>query len=232
MSVWSWVYAIVLSVIVPHMSARSLRSGAGMDLPRRSLYGSISVSLWVLAALGFLVVKLDGQTLADVFVTAIPFHGSTSLFLVWTLPLAAAGLLLFALSHLLRRWMSMLREEAALQRLRPTGPAEIAWILLIVSPTAGICEEFLYRGFLLSRIAMIVGSQAIAAVLAAAVFGLAHSYQGRLGAARAGAISLGLAIPVVATGSLLPAMAAHAIIDAAGIVWLWPLLDRKWGAAP
>ena len=232
MSVWSWAYALVLSVLVPNMSARSLRSGAGMDLPRTSLYGSISASLWVLAALGFLVIKIDGQTLADVFVTATPFDGSPSRFLAWALSLAAAGLLIFALSHLLRRRMGMADEEAALQRLRPTSPAETAWILLIVSPTAGICEEFLYRGFLLSRIAMIAGSQGFAALLAAIVFGLAHAYQGRLGAARAGVIALVLSLPVVATGSLLPAMAAHTVIDAAGIVWLWPLLDRKRAATP
>ncbi|HZI95068.1 MAG TPA: CPBP family intramembrane glutamic endopeptidase, partial [Patescibacteria group bacterium] len=189
MSVWSWAYVVVLALLVPTMSARSLRSGAGMNLPRRSLYGSICASLWVLAALGFLVVKLDGQTLADVFVTAKPFDGSLSTFLVWTLLLAAAGLLLFALSHRLRPWLGMPAEEEALQRLRPTDPVEIAWILLIVSPTAGVCEEFLYRGFLVSRIALLVGSRGLAAVLAAGVFGAAHSYQGRLGAARAGIIA-------------------------------------------
>ena len=232
MSVWSWAYAIVVAVLVPLMSARSLRSGAGMDLPRTSLYGSICASLWVLAALGFLVVKIDRQTLADVFVTWTPFEGSASRFPAWTISLAVAGLLIFALSHLLRRRMGLPDEEAALQRLRPRSPAETAWILLIVSPTAGICEEFLYRGFLMSRIAMIAGSSGFAAVLAAAVFGLAHAYQGRLGAARAAAISLVLALPVVATGSLLPAMAAHALIDATGIVWLWPLLDRKRVVTP
>ena len=116
-------------------------------------------------------------------------------------------------------------------RLRPTRAAETIWVLLVISPTAGLCEEFLYRGFFISRVGAIAGSAAspfMAAAAAAAVFGLAHAYQGWLGAVRAGTIALILAIPVVAVGTVLPSMAAHALIDAAGILWLWPLLERRW----
>lgn len=227
MSVWSALFLLVLVGLVPYLSERSARSVGTEDLSRIAIYANLCVSLWVLVALCVLVIKIDGQTLADVYVTTGSIHALRT-FLGWTAALTGGGLLMFALSHLLRHRLRLQAEQKTLSRLRPTRPAEVIWMLLVVSPTAGLCEEFLYRGFVLSRIDALVRSQALAAVLAAAAFGLAHLYQGWLGALRAALIALLLAVPVVAAGTLLPSMAGHALIDAAGILWLWPRLERKW----
>ena len=71
-----------------------------------------------------------------------------------------------------------------------------------------------------------------AALLAALLFGGAHLYQGWLGAARAAAIALMLAGPVLVSGTRIPAMVAHFLIDAIGILWLWPLLERARPLTP
>jgi membrane protease YdiL (CAAX protease family) len=83
--------------------------------------------------------------------------------------------------------------------------------------TAGISEEFLYRGFVfMAFVRMIVNFGApntAAAVLSSVWFSLAHLYQGRRGLITTfvvGMIFVGLRIW---TGSLLPAMAAHFGID-------------------
>jgi membrane protease YdiL (CAAX protease family) len=45
------------------------------------------------------------------------------------------------------------------------------------------------------------------------VFGIMHAYQDVGGAARAAILGAVLAVPVVLTGSIVPAMVAHAAID-------------------
>jgi membrane protease YdiL (CAAX protease family) len=59
----------------------------------------------------------------------------------------------------------------------PSGFAEISlWILLSIS--AGICEEIVFRGYLQNQFSAATGSIVAAVILQGAVFGLAHTYQG------------------------------------------------------
>lgn len=59
----------------------------------------------------------------------------------------------------------------------PSGVAEVAlWILLSIS--AGIGEEIVFRGYLQKQFQAATGSIAAAVILQGAIFGLAHSYQG------------------------------------------------------
>jgi membrane protease YdiL (CAAX protease family) len=57
-----------------------------------------------------------------------------------------------------------------------TLPEIIVWVLLSV--TAGICEEFIFRGYLQKQFLAITGSEPAAVALQAVFFGIAHSYQG------------------------------------------------------
>jgi hypothetical protein len=59
----------------------------------------------------------------------------------------------------------------------PRSALEIAlWI--VVSLSAGICEEIVYRGYFQKQFAAYTNSVAAAVVLQGIVFGVAHSYQG------------------------------------------------------
>jgi uncharacterized protein len=61
--------------------------------------------------------------------------------------------------------------------LLPRGPLEVAaWIVL--SATAGICEEAIFRGYLQKQVEALSGSFSIAVVGQAVIFGVAHGYQG------------------------------------------------------
>ena len=84
--------------------------------------------------------------------------------------------------------------------------------------TAGVCEEFVYRGFGIAAFSKI-GLPLWAVVLVTSVlFGLAHAYQGRAGILSTGIFGLLLAIGRLWLGSLVPAMMWHAGLDlAAGI---------------
>jgi len=61
--------------------------------------------------------------------------------------------------------------------LLPRSLVEIA-IWIAVSITAGVCEELAFRGYLQRQFQALSGNIAVAVVLQAAVFGIAHGYQG------------------------------------------------------
>jgi membrane protease YdiL (CAAX protease family) len=59
----------------------------------------------------------------------------------------------------------------------PTGAAEVTlWILLSIS--AGIGEEIVFRGYMQKQFQAATGSVVAAVILQGAIFGLAHTYQG------------------------------------------------------
>jgi membrane protease YdiL (CAAX protease family) len=83
-----------------------------------------------------------------------------------------------------------------------------------VAATAGITEEFLYRGYVLWLGTALLGGRAWAgAALSALAFGLLHAYQRPVGVLRATCMGLWLAWPVIAGGPLAAAMIAHATAD-------------------
>jgi len=70
--------------------------------------------------------------------------------------------------------------QAIAERILPQSTIELLPFLALAI-TAGLCEEFLYRGFAMAVLGHL-GSPAWAAVLISSIFfGLAHLYQGRSG---------------------------------------------------
>jgi uncharacterized protein len=112
----------------------------------------------------------------------------------------------------------------SVEMIVPRTAAEYRWFMLL-SVTAGVCEELLYRGFLTWLVAAYVGLVA-AIVLVSIAFGLAHAYQGRKGIVKTGAVALVMSGIVVAGGWLVPAMVVHALIDVAGGVVGYAVLTR------
>jgi CAAX protease family protein len=96
--------------------------------------------------------------------------------------------------------------------LLPQGPLEVAlWVGLSVS--AGICEEAIFRGYLMRQLHALSGSAAIGLLGQGVIFGVSHGYQG-----------VRLVITITAYGvaygllarwrrSLRPGMVAHAWQD-------------------
>lgn len=110
------------------------------------------------------------------------------------------------------RAVAKLREKLApLDLMLPATDRERRgfWAL---SVSAGICEEVIYRGFLLWLITAWAGL--IAAILISTVlFGFMHIYIGVAQVPRTAIIGFVLALVVVASGSLWPAMIIHAALD-------------------
>jgi hypothetical protein len=104
---------------------------------------------------------------------------------------------------------------ASISPLVPRGVAEgVLWVLLSVS--AGISEELVFRGYLQRQLTAFTGRTSLALLLQVTVFGIAHGYQGVqacLVIAIYGALFTLLALW---RKSLSPGMIAHAWTDIAG----------------
>jgi membrane protease YdiL (CAAX protease family) len=103
---------------------------------------------------------------------------------------------------------------AATLALLPRSPLERR-LFAVVGVTAGVCEEWLYRGFFLAVLAAVVPGlpAALLVLLAAVAFGVAHAYQGLPGVLTTGVLGGVLAAVYLSSGSLLLPVLLHALID-------------------
>jgi uncharacterized protein len=117
----------------------------------------------------------------------------------------------------------ILRAFKRLAFILPATQQERAWFAL-VSVTAGICEETLYRGFLIRYLANGPWHAGlwIAVAIASISFGLAHGYQGLSGIVGTTLLGSVMAVLFLASGSLWLPMALHAIIDLRILLLLRP----------
>jgi membrane protease YdiL (CAAX protease family) len=104
-------------------------------------------------------------------------------------------------------------------------------LILQVAVTAGVCEEIIYRGTIISRLQAIFPKGRMAKILillfSAAVFGAAHAYQTPAGILVTGLIGLLLGVIYVGAGRLLwPAILVHATYDVLSLTAISSNLDR------
>jgi len=97
--------------------------------------------------------------------------------------------------------------------LAPQTPRE-SRLFDMVSITAGVCEEILYRGLLLATLVPLVGTWPAVAI-SSLIFGLGHAYQGIAGIVKTGLTGLVLALLTVSSGSLFIAIVLHTVVDLA-----------------
>lgn len=225
----SLLFALFLIAGVPTLSFETLRQRELHLVPRRLLYLSAVLSQWLLAAVCAVIVVWSPGALVVAGFRLCP----AASFVRWTLIVACIGVggSLLTLLAEERGWWP---EETEITRLlMPVTAREKLMGLTLLAPTAGICEEFLYRGFLISTLYAWLHSLGWAWALSSAIFAAAHLYQGRLGVLRVGVLGAVLAWPAVATGSLYPSMAAHFLIDAVALLWMGPRsLRGRPGPAP
>ena len=97
--------------------------------------------------------------------------------------------------------------------LPSTGEERRWWWLVCI--TAGICEELVYRGFLLHYLHVMPFHLDItrALVVSSLIFGIGHLYQGIAGVVQTTVIGFVLGAMFLLTGNLLLPIVVHAVID-------------------
>lgn len=210
-------WAVILLVPLPAlMIIEARRLNEIGTLPRAQAYISSIISLWVLGLATMAVVAFSDMAEVAELRTALSID---PLGLGFAIVATAGGIAVLFLFRALG-----VRENALMHQLLPESGRE-RLLFVGVSVTAGICEELVYRGFLLQALTDATSS-AFAVVLSSGAFGVAHAYQSPAGALRATLLGALLCVPVLFTGSLLPSMIAHALIDILSGLWLARYLLR------
>lgn len=206
---------------------REGRPGARMREYRKTM-----IEEWLLTAVvaaGWMVLGRTAGTLGlvpEAGILALVGYGLTVLAVVYLLLQSRTILGSPAKMAVVRRQLAS--ASAIIPRNREEGIA-----FRFLSVTAGICEEFLYRGFLLAYfwglfpgLPMWVG-----VVLGAACFGFGHLYQGWGGVVKTGTLGLILGGLYWLTGSIWASILLHSVIDLnAG--WLGSRVLAEAGGEP
>jgi len=212
--------AIIL-VFAPLVSALFAKRGAQAGArAKHARYARTLLIMWSITALALWALRLHGQGPADVgFVPpSEPVLAYTAV-LIFVFMLTVAGLAS-------RRPVDQDYAER-IRRIAPLTKSDWFWYVP-VALSAGVCEEFLYRGYALTLLATLTGSVAVGVAVSTAAFGLAHAYQGWRGVVGTTIFGFYFAIVFVFWGSLWPCMLGHALQDLIGGV----IVARRLAAVP
>jgi membrane protease YdiL (CAAX protease family) len=116
------------------------------------------------------------------------------------------------------------------EKIMPQVSTEVVAFVALAC-TAGLSEEFVYRGFVFAVFSRLLANSSFrvsAAMVASSVwFAMAHLYQGRRGVITTFVIGILFCAVRVWTGSLVPAMAGHIGVDMVAGLWGPRLLHRQ-----
>ena len=214
----SWDIALiffVLGVILPWRGRARMKKLMAMPqvgtMERLVLYASTIGFQWLAAAVVAWRAWAHGYAAEQLGLT---IHDKTKI-LVASL-VGAATIAILQWLNLRRMGRLPARARGAMQaiaeRILPQSTVELLPFLAL-AVTAGLCEEFLYRGFAMAVLAQL-GSPAWAAVVLSSIFfGLAHLYQGRGGFFSTLVIGAVFGTGRIAYNSLVPVIFWHSSVD-------------------
>jgi len=110
------------------------------------------------------------------------------------------------------------------EKLAPHTQSELSW-WVAMSLSAGFCEEFVFRGYLIWAFQPLLGLVG-AALFSVVVFAMAHAYQGAKGILATGIVGGLLTLVVLVSGSLFPAIVLHAVVDIGSGLVAWAALRK------
>jgi membrane protease YdiL (CAAX protease family) len=225
-----WLIFLFIGVVIPwrgYTRLKKLLARPSVDTKEKvALYAVTIAFQWVLVGLVAWRSLVRGLTVQELGLASQSWAGvvATGVFgaiciggLQW-LNLRRIGRLEGEAPELLKKLAS---------RLLPVSLSEyLPYSALAV--TAGVCEEFIYRGFVIAALSRAGLPLWLVVILSSILFGLAHAYQGRSGIVSTGIFGVLLALGRLWLGNLVPVMMWHAGLDlAAGIAAPKYLLKRS-----
>src|SRR5580704_4760988 len=202
----AWVFTLLLVVVFPiidYILYARLKSTL-------QIYAWNILALWSLAGVCVWITRTNYLTLNDLGERP----GNAHRVLLISGILIAIIVLLIGAQKKQKKKPNQERLNKSLDRVRrmlpKTSTERAVWI--VVSITAGVCEEVLYRGWLLSLFAATLGSVWLGLLVSSVIFGFAHTYQGRRAIFGTGVIGVFFGLIFIFSGSLIPGQVLHAVI--------------------
>jgi uncharacterized protein len=218
-----WHCSLLVAIIVAASAFGSMRS-AKSTMASHHL-GNYAVTLaweWALAGVAYWGIRLRKTPLRQIlgerrggpneFFIDVAF---AALFWILSLLVLAALAVILSLFHLESA-------QKEISQLAPASAAEAAlWIALSIS--AGICEEFVFRGYLQQQFTRATGRTWIGVAASALLFGTAHGYEGIAGMLMITVYGALFSVLAIKRGSLRAGMIAHGWHDSFTGLLLWAL---------
>ena len=210
-----WLIFIALGVLLPWRGRERMKKLLAMPhvsvMERLVLYASTIAFQWLAVAIVGWRVWARGYTAQQL---GLVFQNRTTLVIAGIVGAVVIATL---------QWLNLRRVsripvqsrgplQAIAERILPQTAVEFPpYFALAV--TAGLCEEFLYRGFAMAALAHAGLSAWLVVLVSSVLFGLAHSYQGRGGIVMTFVVGLVLGASRLAYNSLVPAVFWHSAVD-------------------
>jgi membrane protease YdiL (CAAX protease family) len=203
----TWLFTVVLAVFYPIADAFFfVRLKTAMQL-----YIWNILAAWTLTIAAAYIIFHSGLTLSA-FGQNLGTCPRTLIVSAILLVLVAAIVLINKLQKKKSNPEKIAKALENVRKILPVTPNErLAWIP--VALTAGFCEEFLYRGWLLNITGSALKSVWLGLLVSSILFGFAHLYQGRRGMLGTGILGLVFGLIYIASHSLLPGQVLHTLID-------------------
>jgi membrane protease YdiL (CAAX protease family) len=208
-----WWHTVLVLAVLGAMSVRSAMTHGlpGSALPgldaRLSKYLLTIAMEWLLVLIIWMALKARGISLQSLvggrWATMGSFFKDLGLGCAWAL---MGVVVIGVIAHLLGG-----NTGKTVEAMLPKTMVEmVVWVA--VSATAGFCEEFIFRGYLMRQFGAWSGSAAVAVIVQGLAFGLAHGYYLR---AMIGIAAYGWLLGLLAhwRKSLRPGMLAHGLQD-------------------
>jgi len=173
---WHTVVVVIFLLSIAALEAWSLATSPDVAFSSRDRIVNYTLVLaWEWPTVAFIAwgVRKRGHRLRDLIAGRWPTVGAFWRDLgIGVLFLLGAGLIL----GLIRRALGDLPTQAVRNLLPDSLMERALWVVL--SATAGFCEETIFRGYLQKQFARLTGNTGAGIVLQAIVFGACHGYQG------------------------------------------------------
>lgn len=151
--------------------------------------------------------------------TGIGFTKIRPIYFLWTIAfLAVSNLILSGIAWVLGQIGHPMPGEIGL--LIPQDAfGRVVWVA--VSITAGVCEEAMFRGYLMTRLRLMgkLKSWIIPTVVSAVAFGACHAYQGLPGFIVITCYGVLFSLLYIRTGSIWPGVLAHFLQDTGALFY-------------
>ncbi len=212
-----WLIFFVLGMLLPwrgHLRLKKMLAIPQMGTRERlALYLltiafqwlAVSVTAWRASARGLTPEELG-----------LVIHGRGRVFLAAIVGAATLGALQWLNLRRMGRTSGKARSfmQTLAERILPQSKVELL-LFLALAATAGVCEEFLYRGFAMAALTRAGLPVWAVVLLSSALFAMAHLYQGRGGVVSTLVIGTVFGTARIAYDGMLPVMFWHFAVDAA-----------------
>ena len=193
----------------------------------KNYYQTITV-LWGIVFVIFIMCLIGGISLTDIGLRWLSFNYNLWLTAI-SLVISGLFILILLLQSIQLVTSTKAQEDAKKKIATGEGAGQMLprtkkekRLFVLVSLTAGICEEIIFRGFLVFLLQAIFSSLPIylIVIISSVIFGLVHLYQGWQGIIKTGVIGAFLMCLVLVTNSLIISMLLHFLMDVSSVFLL------------